>query len=668
MEHKATLLTPPPLHNSSCSHPRFSASASSSSSGAPGAGSAGGGGPGGAGDGAGVRPTTSVLDVAQAIFVLLLTAGVLGANLLLIIVINSRRYTKYIHAQPRYLLTSLASNDLAIGLLVIPFGFIPALYHCWPYGEVFCQIQALLRGALSQQSAVILICMAIDRYMCMLHPARYHRHSSKKVSLPGCVAVMSITWVTSLTLFAAMVLPRGGSGANSSSKDGSPNPAAIRGYYFNGTGLLACDPFFSRAALRILASCLLYFPTTMVLMYCYGSAFHATSLLRLRRRRGGWGGAAPGGVFEVSTAAAAAAVVPGAAAVGAPISTSSTSSVRGQNHHSPHANCNSSGAGGRCTAGAGESGSGGGGEVSSASAEALTPDSDGNSHVMNVEKMIAQERRLSTSASRTMAAMSLGFIVMVTPWTIQEVVAACTGSKVPPFVDFVATWLALSNSFWNPFLYWLLNNNFRRISRELLISKIPFRRWWRTHLRRRGVASLPADGYGPPRCCSGRQAVVLGGGHVGGVAGVVGGACAGGAAPGDTPESEAADALGVSIGSATKDPEEGEKHWGEILERTVSSNSLQALQRIYGVQHGPGRKLRYHNHRVPRPLPPTPKSPAEPDGETESQAGEESPAPATPLPPPPPPPPLPPLPLPHHYHHLGTCPHANLNNIHPMDL
>jgi len=28
-----------------------------------------------------------------------------------------------------------------------------------------------------------------------------------------------------------------------------------------------------------------------------------------------------------------------------------------------------------------------------------------------------------------MAAISLGFIVMVTPWTIQEIVTACTGSK-----------------------------------------------------------------------------------------------------------------------------------------------------------------------------------------------------------------------------------------------
>ena len=46
----------------------------------------------------------------------------------------------------------------------------------------FDPFQALLRGALTQQSAVILVCMAVDRYMCMLHPHRYHnRQASKKV-------------------------------------------------------------------------------------------------------------------------------------------------------------------------------------------------------------------------------------------------------------------------------------------------------------------------------------------------------------------------------------------------------------------------------------------------------------------------------------------------------
>lgn len=87
-------------------------------------------------------------------------------------------------------------------------------------------------------------------------------------------------------------------------------------------------------------------------------------------------------------------------------------------------------------------------------------------------QLVTQERRMSTTASRTMAAMSLGFIVLVTPWTIQEVVAACTGTRAPATIDFLATWLALSNSFWNPFLYWLLNNHFRRISREIIFNSV----------------------------------------------------------------------------------------------------------------------------------------------------------------------------------------------------
>ena len=47
----------------------------------------------------------------------------------------------------------------------------------------------------------------------------------------GCVAVMSTTWIAGLAIFGVLVLPKGG-------------------YYFNSTGLLACDPFFSRASLR----------------------------------------------------------------------------------------------------------------------------------------------------------------------------------------------------------------------------------------------------------------------------------------------------------------------------------------------------------------------------------------------------------------------------------
>lgn len=75
----------------------------------------------------------------------------------------------------------------------------------------------------------------------------------------GCMMVLSMTLVASLTVYSAVVLPKGG-------------------YYFNQSGLSACDPFYTRPSIRILAACSFYFPTTMLLMYCYGSAFHAKRL------------------------------------------------------------------------------------------------------------------------------------------------------------------------------------------------------------------------------------------------------------------------------------------------------------------------------------------------------------------------------------------------------
>lgn len=68
-----------------------------------------------------------------------------------------------------------------------------------------------------------------------------------------------MTWIMSMALFSILVLPKGG-------------------YYFNPTGMMACEPFYTKASVRILMACGFYFPTTMILMYCYGSAFHVNKL------------------------------------------------------------------------------------------------------------------------------------------------------------------------------------------------------------------------------------------------------------------------------------------------------------------------------------------------------------------------------------------------------
>ena len=52
---------------------------------------------------------------------------------------------------------------------------------------------------------------------------------------------------------------------------------------------------------------------------------------------------------------------------------------------------------------------------------------------LNCRNLIVVERRLHYNISKTMAALSLSFIILITPWTFKEVIEACTGTKVLSF-------------------------------------------------------------------------------------------------------------------------------------------------------------------------------------------------------------------------------------------
>ncbi|XP_017062004.1 5-hydroxytryptamine receptor 1A [Drosophila ficusphila] len=546
-----SLLVAPAVKNSSCSHPRYS--------------------------GHNFIAHIGIAETIEAVLILVLTLGVIGANCLVIFVINNRRYAAYIHQQPRYLLTSLALNDLTIGLLITPFGLMPALFHCWPYGEIFCQIQALLRGALSQQSAVILVCMAVDRYMCALHPRRYYQHSSKK----GCVAILSLTWIISLTVFGFLVLPKG--------------------YYFNNTGLMACEPFYSKPSYRILSTCALYFPTTMVLMYCYGSSFHM-SRFRLN---------------DPTMPLTAAAHHPHPH----PHPTAAQQLQMHQHHQQHHQQHQQQQAGMHSHLYHGHAHHphhGGhpshphhhGPPVMGHLSMAMSMGLAGMPNMTNkITKKIVpiQEKNSSGATSRSMAAISLGFIVMVTPWTIQEIVTACTGSKLPPFLDFLVTWTALSNSLWNPFMYWLLNSDFRRLSRQLMPNKCfpheetPEHKSGCCHINANDfeittlpIPPEPPSSRPPPGAPASGPPSSGGGGGGGGVASSIGGSVLGicGRSRANSLSRSASQYIRGTMGglhghpaaepfSAARPDIEGlsEKYWGEILERTVSSGNLSAMQK-----------------------------------------------------------------------------------------
>ncbi|XP_040563469.1 trace amine-associated receptor 8b [Lepeophtheirus salmonis] len=364
-------------------------------------------------------------DVIKFFMLLLTTFLTLTFNTGFFIVLNSEYYSPWIKSQPKYLLGFLAINDLANGVLILGFGMYPAMFECWPYGQFFCQIQALIHGALTQQSALIFMILAAERYMVSVYPLIYSSACSSKV----CVAAVILSWVFSVSLYSMIILP-------------------ADGFHFNVNGLMICEPFYLSNNVLIVTSCLFYFPTTMALMYTYGTIFHSTKV-RARYKKV---------VFSTFPRFAA-----------------------------------------------------------------------GDAAAKQAEKRFLEEKMICDTMSKSSAAISLTFIIVVTPWSIQQVITSCTKTTPPSVVDFVVSWIAASHSFWSPFIYWLLNEKFRRATLHYYITKIrclPLPLTWSSEAGMDTIGDVVS-------------------------AGVNGGIT---------------DTNGIH-----------EKFWGEILDRAVSNHSLQVL-------------------------------------------------------------------------------------------
>ena len=77
----------------------------------------------------------------------------------------------------------------------------------------------------------------------------------------------------------------------------------------------------------------------------------------------------------------------------------------------------------------------------------------------SLQKHNAVSQVLKTS--KYLAAISTGFLVAVSPWTICTFIIAVTNIKLHEDLDFAVTWLAISNSFWNVVIYSIMNRKFR---------------------------------------------------------------------------------------------------------------------------------------------------------------------------------------------------------------
>lgn len=83
----------------------------------------------------------SFLDVTKSTVILITAILAITFNMAFLAVLNSSYYTKYLRPTPRYILSAMAINDWATGIVVLSLGVYPAIFECWPFGKFACQLQ-----------------------------------------------------------------------------------------------------------------------------------------------------------------------------------------------------------------------------------------------------------------------------------------------------------------------------------------------------------------------------------------------------------------------------------------------------------------------------------------------------------------------------------------------
>ena len=190
------------------------------------------------------------------------------------------------------------------------------------------------------------------------------------------------------------------------------------GFHFNINGIMVCEPYFISNNILALAACLFYFPTTMILMYCYGTIFHSTKV-KVRYKR---------------------AVLTSLPFVGV--------SEDHIDHMAKQVSC-------------------------------ILFFFFINPIILFFLQKIMANKKICDDTSKSCAAISLVFIIFNTPWAVQQVITSCTRTIVSQFLHFflypirTPPLLTQMGNITNkrPFLRW---HNVRRLKRWNKRTKLYF--------------------------------------------------------------------------------------------------------------------------------------------------------------------------------------------------
>ncbi|CAJ0933920.1 unnamed protein product, partial [Mesorhabditis belari] len=133
-------------------------------------------------------------DVFIALFLVMLILMTIFGNVLVVL---SVFVYKRMRTFTNILLTSLATADLLVGLVVMPLSLLDLLHtHQWPFGRFLCSLWATSDVLLCTASILNLCVISLDRYFAITSPLKYPRTRSKKMA----AGLLSAVWVLSLVI------------------------------------------------------------------------------------------------------------------------------------------------------------------------------------------------------------------------------------------------------------------------------------------------------------------------------------------------------------------------------------------------------------------------------------------------------------------------------------
>jgi len=114
------------------------------------------------------RSLTEIIAIGVTLTVIILIT-VFGNLLVCVTVLTNRR----MHNVTNYFLVSLATSDLLLGCIVLPFSVVITLGSDWPLGAAFCNIYCASDVMLCTVSILTLFGISLDRYFAVTSPFRY---------------------------------------------------------------------------------------------------------------------------------------------------------------------------------------------------------------------------------------------------------------------------------------------------------------------------------------------------------------------------------------------------------------------------------------------------------------------------------------------------------------